>query len=61
MQPYEIMEKVFSLLRPFVDVGRNPKFCVSCGKTATQEALFNVEGALLIEKYCNTCAEKEVK
>jgi hypothetical protein len=55
------MEKVFSLLRPFVDVGRNPKFCVSCGKTATQEALFTVEGALLIEKYCNTCAEKEVK
>jgi hypothetical protein len=55
------MEKVFSLLRPFVNVKENPKFCVSCGKTATQEVLFNVEGALLIEKYCNTCAEKEVK
>jgi hypothetical protein len=61
MQPYEIMEKVFSLLRPFVDVGRIPKFCVCCGDVATKEALFNVEGALLIEKYCDTCAEKEVK
>jgi hypothetical protein len=28
---------------------------------ATQEALFNVDGATLIEKYCDTCAEKEVK
>jgi hypothetical protein len=61
MQPYEIMEKVFSLLRPILEVGRIPKFCVSCGKTATQEALFNVDGAMLIEKYCDTCAEKEVK
>ena len=61
MQPYEIMEKVFSLLRPFVDVGRNPKFCVSCGKTATQEALFDVEDAMIIEKYCDSCAKKEAK
>jgi len=25
---------------------------------ATQEALFNVDGAMLIEKYCDTCAKK---
>jgi hypothetical protein len=61
MQPYEIMEKVFSLLRPFVDVGRGPKFCVSCGKIATKEALFDVEDAMIIEKYCDTCAEKEAR
>ena len=28
---------------------------------ATQEALFNVDGATLIEKYCDTCVEKGVK
>jgi hypothetical protein len=28
---------------------------------ATQEALFNVDGAMLIEKYCDNCAEKEAK
>jgi hypothetical protein len=28
---------------------------------ATQEALFNLEGAMLIEKYCDTCAKKEAK
>ena len=43
------MEKVFSTLRSFDDVGRNPKFCVTCGNTATKEALFNVAGAVLLE------------
>jgi hypothetical protein len=55
------MEKVFTLLRPFVDVSRKTKFCVNCGNMATQEALYNVDGAVLIEKYCDTCAEKEAK
>jgi len=45
------MEKVFSLLRIFVDVGGKSKFCVNYGNMATQEALFNVDGAMLIEKY----------
>jgi hypothetical protein len=55
------MEKVFSSLRSIDDVGRNPKFCVICGNMATKEALFNVDGAMLMEKYCDTCAEREVK
>jgi hypothetical protein len=55
------MEKTFSLLRPFVDVGRRSKFCVSCGNMATQEALFNVNGAMLIEKYCDPCVQKGIK
>ena len=55
------MEKVFSLLRSFVDVSGKEKFCVTCGNVATQEALFNVDGAMLIEKYCDACAKKEVK
>jgi hypothetical protein len=53
------MEKIFSLLRSFVDVGGKAKFCVSCGNIATQEALFNVDGAMLIKKYCDLCAKKE--
>jgi hypothetical protein len=60
MEPYVIMEKVFSLLRPFVNVKENPKFCVSCGNTATKEILFDVSGAVLIEKYCEICAERRV-
>jgi hypothetical protein len=55
------MEKTFSSLRSFVDVSGRTKFCLKCGGTATKEALFDVGGAMLIEKYCDTCAEKEVK
>jgi hypothetical protein len=54
------MEKVFSLLRSFVDVSGKAKFCVSCGNMATREILFDVGGAVLIEKYCDTCAERRV-
>jgi hypothetical protein len=54
------MEKVFSLSRSFVNVKENPKFCVSCGNMATREILFDVGGAVLIEKYCDTCAERRV-
>jgi hypothetical protein len=55
------MEKVFSSIRSIDEVGRNPKFCVTCGNIATKEALFNVDGAVLVEKYCDMCAEREVK
>ena len=55
------MEKVLSTLRSFEEVSKNPKFCISCGGTATQEALFNVGGAMLIEKYCDICAKREAK
>jgi hypothetical protein len=55
------MEKTFSSFRSFDDVGKNPKFCVTCGNLATKEALFDVGEAMILEKYCDTCAEKEVK
>jgi hypothetical protein len=47
--------------KQFVDVGGKAKFCVSCGNMATQEALFNVDWDMLIEKYCDKCAKKVVK
>ena len=55
------MEKNFSSISAFVDVGGKAKFCISCGNLATQEALFSVDGAMLIEKYCDKCAKKIVK
>jgi hypothetical protein len=60
MEPYVIMEKVFSSSRSFVNVKENPKFCLSCGNMATKEILFDVGNAALIEKYCETCAERRV-
>ncbi|TVP39317.1 hypothetical protein [Candidatus Nitrosocosmicus arcticus] len=55
------MEKNFSSIRAFVDVSGKTTHCVSCGNTATQEAIFAVEGATIIEKYCDSCAKKEMK
>ena len=55
------MEKKFSSIRAFVDVGGKIKPCAICGNKATQEAIFTVEGATIIEKYCDSCAKKEIK
>jgi hypothetical protein len=55
------MQKTFSSLRSIVDAGGKSKFCVNCGNIATQEALFNVAGAMFIEKYCDSCAKKGIK
>ena len=56
------MEKVFSMLRSFIDGSGKTKFCITCGNKVTQEALFTVgDGVILVEKYCDVCAEKEVK
>ena len=54
------MEKKFSSMSAFADVGGNIKSCVICGNTATQEAIFTVEGATIIEKYCDSCAKKNI-
>ena len=52
--------KKFSSMREFVEVGGNTKPCVICGNRATQEAIFAVEGATIIEKYCDSCAKKNI-
>jgi len=31
------------------------KFCVNCGNIAAHTAYFKVEGAAIIERYCDTC------
>ena len=57
------MKKAFTSVRPFTDEhNQNPRFCATCGNIATQEALFNVGGGIiLIERYCNTFVINDVK
>jgi hypothetical protein len=56
------MANTFSALNPFNDVNGKTKFCITCGNKATKEALYSVgDGAILVEKYCDACAEKEIK
>ena len=52
------VEKRLTLLRPFTEHRGEKKFCADCGNVATQEALFQVQGASLIEKYCDICVKK---
>ncbi len=53
------MEKKLTSLRPLAEHKGKAKFCALCGRLATQEALFEVEGgATLIEKYCDICVKK---
>ena len=55
-------EKIFTSLRSFADYNGKTKFCKTCGNTATQEALFNVDGDItVIERYCETCAIKKMQ
>ena len=52
--------KKFSSIRAFVDVGRKTRYCVSCANPATQEVIFTVDGATILEKYCDSCAKKNI-
>jgi hypothetical protein len=53
-------QKNFSSIRAFVDVDGKTRYCVSCGNKATQKAIFTVEGATILEKYCDSCAKKNI-
>jgi len=33
-------------------------YCIGCGSVATLTALFRIEGATIIERYCDSCAKK---
>jgi hypothetical protein len=52
------VEKRLKSLRHFTGYRGKTKFCTHCGRIATQEALFEVDGASLIEKYCDICVKK---
>lgn len=33
-------------------------YCIGCGSVATQTALFKIEGAVIVERYCDVCGSK---
>jgi hypothetical protein len=49
------------MLRPhytrpaFHPTKKSPGFCITCGGIATTEALFKLEGAMIIQRYCDKC------
>ena len=52
--------KKFLSISPFVNVEGKTKFCISCSNTATQEIIFTADGATILEKYCDSCAKKNL-
>ena len=59
--PLQHSFKKFSSIGPFVDLDGKIKPCVICGIPATQEAIFTVDGATIVEKYCESCSKKDIK
>jgi hypothetical protein len=49
--------KILRSVEPFTNDPKDKKMkiCVYCANIATQIACFDVGGATVIEKYCNTC------
>lgn len=35
-------------------------YCSVCGELATQIASYNMDGATLVEKYCDACLAREI-
>jgi hypothetical protein len=55
----EILDRTLSSIEPFLpDPKRNPVFCIACGNAATRVGHFAVEGAIIVEKYCDSCVKK---
>ena len=52
--------KKFSSIGAYVDVSGKIKYCVSCSNTATQEVIFTADGSTILEKYCDSCAKKNI-
>jgi hypothetical protein len=46
-------------VEPFINEPKDKKmkFCVNCGNIAAHTACFKVEGATIIERYCDTCVK----
>ena len=54
------MRKPYQVRPLALHLGRNapkPGFCTHCGKPAAKEALFQGDGIIVIEKYCDACME----
>ena len=52
-----MLEKTLKSIEPFTsNVEKNSRFCIGCGELATMLVKYSTEGAIIIEKYCEKCA-----
>lgn len=59
--PYKQIVPIDGVIKPFetrpvsVSTKKLPGFCVKCSAVATTEALFQLEDAILVQRYCDKC------
>jgi len=52
-----LLEKTLKSIEPLIsNVEKNSRFCLGCGEPATRLVKYSTEGAIIIEKYCEKCA-----
>ena len=53
-----MLEKTLKSIEPFTSSSeKNSRFCIGCGELATKLVKYSTEGAIIIEKYCDKCAD----
>lgn len=51
----EIVVKPYQTRPAVLGTNKMPGFCITCSAVATTEALFKVEGIIMLRRYCNKC------
>lgn len=49
------MKKPFETRPATSSTKKAPGFCIVCGAVATTEALFQLDDAVIIQRYCDKC------
>jgi len=57
-QPGDSVMKPFETRSATSSAKKAPGFCIVCGKIATTEALFQLEDAVVIQRFCDICLPK---
>jgi hypothetical protein len=52
-----MVEKTLKSIEAITFTVKNSKFCIVCAKPATKLVHYQIEDAILVEKYCNDCAK----
>jgi hypothetical protein len=50
-----MMTKPFETRPAMSSTKKAPGFCITCAAVATTEALFKLEDAIIIQRYCDGC------
>ncbi|MGA8843335.1 MAG: hypothetical protein WB511_07090 [Nitrososphaeraceae archaeon] len=53
-----MVEKTFQSVESYTpDPEKNSRFCIKCSLPATKTVKFAVEGAIVLERYCDDCSK----